>query len=571
MNQNVYPKKDFMSVLPRPASSRGYKTHEVENMPPEMPNQNLYLGDEVLVAAVKREGVDWVQELAVKTGELTGSQQFRDIAHLANSEHPVLRTHDRIGRRIDMVDYHPAYHQLMAETYRMEAHSISWTTKNKRPQTGRSVLFYLWNQLENGVISCPNGMSCSIVPLLQSDPEIGNRWLSKVLSTEYDPRPLYAGEKKSVTVGMAMTEKQGGSDLRANSTMAVPTGNDREYLLTGHKYFVSAPMSDIILVTAKTENHNGISIFITPRILANGGRNSIHIQRLKTKLGNQSNATSEVELDNAIAYRIGEEGRGIREFVKHMTHFIRTGMSLGAAGIMRAAVTLAIHHTTHRKAFGSTIRNLPMMQNTLADLAIESEAATLLGFRVAVAGDDAKTKEADKLLSRILVPIAKYWNCRRVSSVTLEALECHGGMGYIEDQSIARFHREAPLNSIWEGTSAMMGLDVMRAMQAEPESKDALLEEIKLAKGGNRHFDAYVKKLEDEMVQCSTDFEPHARRMMTKIAKAMQGSLLIRQSIPEVVDAFCASRLGGEWAQEYGTLKVTGAPLQKIVDRAAIK
>ena len=564
------PKQDYLSILPRPASSRGHKTHEVENMPPEMPDQNLYLGDEVLKSIVKKADIEWIHERALKTGEIVGSQQFRDIAHIANTEKPVLRTHDRVGRRIDMVDYHPAYHRLMEATYGMEAHSICWTTENKRPQTARSVLYYLWNQLENGVISCPNGMSFSMAPLLQSDPEIGNRWLSKVLSTEYDPRPLPTAQKSSATVAMALTEKQGGSDVRANTTQAVPTGNDREYLLTGHKYFVSAPMSDIILVTAKIEGSSKISLFIAPRILDNGERNSIHIQRLKTKLGNVSNASSEVELDNAIAYRIGEEGRGIRQFVKYMTHYIRMALSLGSAGIMRAAVTNAIHHTMHRKAFGTTIRDLPLMQNTLADLAIESEAATLLGFRVSQSVDDAATVEADQLLNRVLVPIGKFWNCRRVSSVTLEALECHGGMGYIEDQSIARFHREAPLNSIWEGTATIMGLDVMRAMKMNPNTIDALLGEIKLAKGANHHLDAYTTKLEKELVQCSDDFEPHARRMLSMMAKAMQGSLLLRQSIPEVAEAFCASRLGGEWAHEYGTLKVSGASLKKIVDRAAI-
>lgn len=566
-----YPTKDFLSILPRPASTRGHKTHKVENMPPEMPDQNLYLGDEVLKSIVKQADIAWIQEHAVKTGAVTGSQRMRNIAHIANREQPVLRTHNRVGQRIDFVDYHPTYHQIMAETYDMEAHSIAWTTEHKRPQMGRSVLYYLWNQVENGVISCPNGMSWAIVPLLKSDPEIGERWLSKVLSTEYDPRPIFTGDKPSATVGMAMTEKQGGSDVRANRTMAVPTGNFREYALTGHKYFVSAPMSDIFLVTAKTEDNNGISLFIAPRILENGERNSMHIARLKDKLGNRSNASTEVEFDNAIAYRIGEEGKGIAHFIKYMTHYIRMALSLGSAGIMRTAVVEAIHHTTHRKAFGTTIRDLSLMQNTLADLAIESEAATLLGFRVSQAVDDAKHKASEKLLNRILVPIAKFWNCRRVSSVTLEALECHGGMGYIEDQRIARFHREAPLNSIWEGTASIMSLDVMRTMKWNPNALDALLDEIKLAKGANRHLDTYTAKLENELAACKANFEPHARRMLSMMSKAMQGSLLQRQSIPEVAETFCASRLGGEWGHEYGTLKMTGKPLQKIVDRATIK
>lgn len=539
-------------------------------MPIEVPDQNLYLGDEVLKSIVKQADIEWIHDHAVKTGAITGSRRMREIADIANREKPVLRTHDRIGQRIDFVDYHPAYHQLMAETYGMEAHSIAWTTDYKRPQMGRSVLYYLWNQVENGVISCPNGMSWSIIPLLKSDPDIGDRWLSKVLSTEYDPRPIYTGDKPSATVGMALTEKQGGSDVRANKTMGVPTGNFREYTLTGHKYFVSAPMSDIFLVTARTEGNDGISLFIAPRILENGDRNSMHIVRLKDKLGNRSNASAEVEFDNALAYRIGEEGKGIGHFIKYMTHYIRMALSLGSAGIMRTSVIEAIHHTSHRKAFGHTIRDLSLMRNTLADLAIESEAATLLGFRVSQSVDDAKHLESEKLMSRILVPTAKFWNCRRVSSVTLEALECHGGMGYIEDQRIARFHREAPLNSIWEGTASMMGLDVMRTMKWNPNSLDALLDEIKLAKGVNRHLDGYTQKLENELAKCTDDFEPHARRILSMMAKAMQGSLLIRQSTAEVADIFCASRLGGEWAHEYGTLQASSEVLKRIVDRAAI-
>lgn len=388
------------------------------------------------------------------------------------------------------------------------------------------------------------------------------------MSSQYDPRALPSDQKTGITTAMSMTEKQGGSDLRANSTKAVPTGNDREYVLTGHKFFCSAPMGDIVLLTAQTEA--GVTLFVAPRTLPDGTRNSIRLQRLKNKLGNESNASSEIEFDNTIAYRIGEDGHGVREFIKNMTHYIRMDFAVASAGIMRRAVTLAIHHTSHRSAFGSTIRDLPMMQNSLADMAVESEAATLLGLRAAKAVDDSVSDDAEQLLNRILVPIGKYWNCRRASSVTLEALECHGGMGFVEEQPIARLYREAPLNSIWEGTSAMMGLDVMRAMKRHPDTKDALFSEIKLASGADRHFDAYVAKLENELAHCSDDFEPHARRIMSMIAQAVQGSLLLRQSTPEVADAFCGSRLGGDWGYEFGTLKQSGAPLQKIVDRAAL-
>lgn len=560
---------DFLSIFPHPASSVGTQPTSDHNMPPEQPDQNLYLGDEVLTSAVKREGIEWVHDRAIETGATTGSQRYREIARVANTVKPVLRTHDRIGQRIDFVEYHPTYHQLMAETYRSEIHSLCWTTNNNRPQTARSVLYYMWNQVEQGVVSCPNGMSYAIVPLLQSDPEVGQKWLPKVLSPEYDPRPVHMDDKPGITVAMSMTEKQGGSDVRANTTRAVPTGAPREYLLTGRKFFVSAPMADIWLITAQTET--GVSLFVVPRCLEDGSRNSIHIQRLKDKLGNASNASSEVELIDAVGYQIGEDGRGIRHFIKYMTHNIRMSLSMGSAGIIRYALTSAIHHTSHRSAFGKTIRDQAQMANTLADMALESEAATLLGLRVAKATDDGAHDEAEELLTRILVPIAKYWNCRRAGAVTLESVECHGGMGYVEEQPIARFYREAPLNSIWEGTSAIMGLDVMRAVQRTPETLDALLNEIKLAKGADRYFDTYVSRLEQELVRCSEDFEAHARRLMSMIAKAVQGSLLLRQSTPEVADTFCASRFGGEWGHELGTLSQTGDSLKTIVDRAAVK
>jgi putative acyl-CoA dehydrogenase len=568
MSSNPTIKHDHISIFPRPTSHQGGKTHEVENMPPEVPDMNLYLENPVLTEAVKREGIEWAHDHLSKTGETVGSQRIRDLARLANEAKPVFKSHDRIGQRIDFVEYHPAYHELMSEAYRSGVHSLSWISRKKRPHVARAMVSYLWNQAENG-IGCPNVMSFAITPLLQSDPEIGERWLSKVLSNSYDPRPLHADQKTGLTVAMSMTEKQGGCDLRANSTVAVPTGNFREYLLTGHKFFCSAPMGDLVLLTAQTEK--GVTLFIAPRTLEDGTRNSIRLQRLKDKLGNISNASSEIELDDTIAYRIGEDGHGIRQFIKYMTHNIRMDLTTASAGITRHALTLALHHTTNRTAFGTPIRDLPQMRNALADMALESEAAIALGLRVAKAADDGVENEADELLNRILVPISKYWNCRRASSVTLESLECHGGMGYVEEQTIARLYREAPLNSIWEGTSAMMGLDVMRALKQTPETQDALFQEINSAGGADRHFDAFVKKLESALVGCSSDFEPNARRLMSWIAQATEASLLIRHSTPEVADAFCASRLGGEWAHEYGTLQESDETLRKIVDRAAMR
>ncbi len=558
---------DHVSVRPRQHSSGGYRTHEIENMPSDLPDQNLFLGDRPLMEAFSNHGIDWIAERAEQVGGVTGSQRVRDLARMANEYAPVLKTHDRTGRRIDFVEYHPSYHELMSEAYGSEVHSVCWQTNEARPLTARAVLSYLWNQAENG-IQCPATMSFSVVPLLRSDPEIGDRWLPKILSRDYDPRPIHADDKAGITVAMSMTEKQGGSDLRTNDTSAVPTGNEREYVLTGHKFFCSAPMGDIVLLTAKTEQ--GVTLFIAPRTLPDGSRNSIRIQRLKDKVGNRANASSEIELDKTIAYRIGEDGHGIRQFIKHMTHYIRMDFAIASAGLLRQCLTLALHHTGSRSAFGSTIRDLPQMQNALADLAIESEAALLLGLRVARATDDAANDEGEELLNRLLVPIAKYWTCRRACHVALEALECHGGMGYVEEQAIARLYREAPLNSVWEGTSAMMGLDVVRALQRHPEARDVLMREIRLASGADRHLDAYADKVERELIDCSDMLEPHARRLMSMIAQAVQGSLLVRQAPKDVADTFCASRLGGEWAHEFGTLRETGQPLQSIIDRAAI-
>lgn len=558
---------DHVSVLPRPNAARGYATHEIDNMPPEVPNLDLYGGDTVLKEAVQREEIAWMDERLDRSGKIVGSARIRDLARQANAYLPVLKTHDRVGRRIDVVEYHPSYHDLMGEILKSEVHSICWTTNERRPQVARAALNYLWSQGDAGVL-CPVGMSYAVIPLLRSDPHIGNRWLDKLLSRDYDPRPIPIEQKAAITTAMSMTEKQGGSDLRANSSKATPTGNDREYVLTGHKFFCSAPMGDLVLLTAQTEA--GVTLFLAPRTLQDGTRNSIRVQRLKDKVGNQSNASSEIEFDDAIAYRIGEDGHGIRTFIENMTHYIRMDISVAAAGMMRQALTLALHHTSHRRAFGSVVREKPMMRNALADLAIEAEAASHLGFRVARTLDDSRDSEREALLNRILVPIAKFWNCRRVSAVTLEALECHGGMGFVEEQHIGRWYREAPLNSVWEGTSAMMGLDVMRALKTDG-ALDATLDEIKLAAGADRHFDSYVARLERELSECEDEFEPHARRMMSMIAQALQGSLLIRQSTPQVADLFCASRLGGEWSYELGTLKAAGAPLTQIVDRAAIQ
>jgi putative acyl-CoA dehydrogenase len=550
-----------------PYARLGAEAAPARNMPGPPPDQNLFTSDAVLLAACERDGIAWVHERATAVGRQAGSAHHRELARLANEHLPVLRTHDPYGERIDFVEFHPAYHDLARDVWGAGTHALAWTTTEARPHTARTVLFYLWNQLEQGVVGCSNLMSYAIVPLLRSDPEVGERWLPQVLASAYDPRPIPGDGKPALSVAMGMTEKQGGSDLRANETRAVPTGEGRAHLLTGHKYFVSAPMADLILLTARTEA--GVSLFVAPRSLDDGQRNRIRIQRLKHKVGNASNASSEIELDGALAYRIGEDGHGAREFVRHMTHYIRMGLAAGSAGIMRQALTLALHHAGNRRAFGQTIRGLPQMSNALADLALESEAALLLALRSARATDDAGTSPSEALLNRVLVPVAKFWNCRRAGAVTLEAMECHGGMGYVEEQAIARLYREAPLNSIWEGTSAMMGLDLLRTFRQLPDARDLLLEELRLAAGSDRHYDAELEGLTHALDAATLGDESRARGLLVRIAQALQAGLLIRQGSEEVADTFCASRLGGEWARELGTLEASPTTLARIVDRAA--
>ena len=555
---------------PLPPSHLGADAAPARNMPGPLPEQDLFASDAALTDACTREGIDWVRERASQVGRLAGSTHHRELARLANVHAPVLHTHDPYGERIDFVEFHPAYHELAGDIWASGTHALAWEAAEPRPHTARTVLFYLWNQLEQGIVGCANLMSFAIVPLLRSDPEVGATWLPKVLASAWDPRPIHAERKSGLTVAMGMTEKQGGSDLRANETRAVPTdGAGRGHLLTGHKYFVSAPMADLFLFTARTDA--GVSLFLAPRCLEDGTRNRFVLQRLKHKLGNASNASSELELDGAFAWRIGEDGHGAREFIRHMTHYIRMGLAAGSAGLMRQALTLALHHTSNRRAFGQPLRTLPQMRNALADLALESEAALLLALRSARATDDADRAPAEALLNRVLVPVAKFWNCRRAGAVTLEAMECHGGMGYVEEQPIARLYREAPLNSIWEGTSAMMGLDLLRTFRQLPEARDALVTELRLASGSDRHYDAALDALTGFLDRADAGSEAQARNLLVRTALLLQASLLIRQGDEVAADTFCASRLGGAWAQELGTLEAREATLTRIVDRAAAR
>jgi putative acyl-CoA dehydrogenase len=562
--QPLAPMDVLAAQAPGPCP-RATGTHEVRNMPADLPGCNAFTTDPVITAAIGRSGASWAEPEVRGLGELIGSPGLEELARAANKCVPVLHTHDRFGRRLDRVEFHPAYHELMRLSYASKVHSLPWTEQRPGAQLARAAISYLWNQGENG-IGCLNVMSYSIVPLLRANPEVGRGWEAGVLSPDYDGRHLPAQFKNGLTVAMSMTEKQGGSDLRRNETRATPTATGAEYVLHGHKFFCSAPMGDVILLTAQTEN--GVSLFLAPRLLPDGSHNGIFIQRLKDKLGNRSNASSEIEINGTLAYLLGEEGHGIREFIRHMTHYIRMDFSVASVGIMRRALVLACQHVRHRSAFGSRIADLPQMQNALADLALEWEASLLLGLRMAEALDQAPHSAHDHDLLRIGVPIAKYWNCRRASRFVLEALECHGGMGYVEEQPVARLLREAPLNSIWEGTAAMMGLDFARTLNRDQESRDALLAEIRAGTGSDHRLEALASALEMEIEHTGPDLEAHARRLMDMAAISLQASLLNRYAPAEIADLFIASRVDRHGGVELGTLPSRGSALAHIAERA---
>ena len=539
--------------------------HEVRNMPADLPDYNTFITDPVLTALIDDYDAPWARMRLDHLGALVGSTELQELARIANEHEPVLHTHDRFGRRIDRVEYDAAYHELMRMSYASEVHSLPWTDDRTGSQVARAALSYLWNQSENG-IGCPNVMSYSIIPLLRANPDIEGEWERGILSSVYDPRHFPAADKDGLTVAMSMTEKQGGSDLRNNDTRARPSDVQGQYVLTGHKFFCSAPMGDVILLTAQTQT--GVSLFLVPRLLPDGSHNGIYIQRLKKKLGNRSNASSEIEIDGALGYLLGDEGHGISEFIQHMTHYIRMDFSIASAGIMRQALILACRHVRHRRAFGRRIADLPQMSNVLADLAVEWEASLRLGMRMATALDRESHSTHDRNLLRVGVPIAKYWNCRRVNHVVLEALEAHGGMGYIEEQPIARLYREAPLNAIWEGTAMMMGIDFVRALQRTPETREALLTEIRAGASADPRLAVFAADLDADINRAGDDVELHARGLMGKAAVGLQASLLNRNAPTDVAELFATTRLHRSGTAEFGTLPTTDAVLTRIAERA---
>jgi putative acyl-CoA dehydrogenase len=470
--------------------------------------------------------------------------------------------------RIDYVEYHPAYHELMRIAFGAGVHSFAWTHDRPGAHVARAALSYLWNQAENGT-ACPTGMNYSAVPVLTQTPSIGDVWVPALNSTKYDPRPIPISKKSGATIGMTLTEKQGGSDLRASTTRARALdggGPGTLYELTGHKWFCSAPMCDGFYTIAYTEK--GPTCFIVPRSLPDGTRNRFFIQRLKDKLGNRSNASSEIEYRGTLAWALSEEGRGIKSALG-MIHLTRLDFTVGSAALMRQALSQAIHHATYRRTFQRVLVDQPLMRNVLADLAVESEANTTLAFRLARACDEAQRGDRTAhLLERIAVSVAKYWNCKRAAIFVHEALECHGGNGFVEEHIMPRLYREAPLNGIWEGSGNVIILDVMRAMQREPDTVPVLLDEIRKARGADRRLDTFTDRLEEEL-RDREDLETRGRHVIEMMVLGLQGALLVQHSTPAVADAFCASRLDGRWGRAYGTLPAN-LDLRGIVDRARV-
>ncbi|HEU5326672.1 MAG TPA: isovaleryl-CoA dehydrogenase [Thermomicrobiales bacterium] len=542
-----------------------YATHEVINQPPPLQAYNVFTQDAALVESVRREDAGWSVTELTDLGALAGSAEAIQWGIDANVNPPVLHTHDRYGHRLDEVTFHPAWHRLLDIAIGRGLHASSWRTPRPGAQVARAAGFYLWSQVEAGH-GCPVSMTHAAIPVLRRQPAVAADWAPALTALEYDPglRPVAA--KRGALCGMALTEKQGGSDVRANRTRAAPCGAGGPggaYLLTGHKWFCSAPMCDAFLVLAQAPG--GLSCFLLPRVLPDGTRNRFFIQRLKDKLGNRSNASSEVEFDQTWALLLGEEGRGVPTIIEMVNH-TRLDCVLGSAAGMRQAVTQALHHATYRQAFGRALRDQPLMRNVLADLALEAEAATALALRLAAAGDRAASDEHEAHLQRLGTAVAKYWVCKRAAVHAAEALECLGGNGYVEESLMPRLYREAPLNSVWEGAGNVNCLDVLRALAREPAMLDVFFTEVARAGQADVRLVTATARLRTELAD-TTALESRARWLVERLALVLQGALLVRHAPPAVADAFCASRLAGDWGQAFGTLP-TGCDTAAIVARA---
>ena len=543
-----------------------FRTHDVDNQPPPLVPYDVYSTDLPLREALAREGGAWAEGQVAAYGAIVGSESMA-LAIAANESRPKLRAYDGVGNRLDDVDFHPAYHRLMALGVEHGVANFAWRHVTREgAHVARAALAFIHTQADQGT-SCPLTMTYACVPSLEQQPRLALDWLPRVLAPTYDGRSIPAHEKLGNTIGMGMTEKQGGSDVRSNTTRATPVGTPgagQVYELVGHKWFFSAPTSDAHLVLAQADG--GLSCFLLPRFAPDGARNAVRIQRLKDKLGDWSNASAEVEFEGALAWMVGEPGRGVATILQ-MVALTRQDCLIGSAGIMRRALVQATHHARHRSAFGKPLIKQPLMRNVLADLALESEASTALALRVARAIDASPRDHAERALARIVTAVGKYWVCKRCTPFVNEAQESLGGAGYVEDAILARLFRQSPLNSIWEGSGNIQCLDVLRALRKEPASADAFFAELESVRGANRWLDAEIGALRHSTTGDALDLEVRSRHVVERMGIALQASCLIRSGNVAIADAFCESRLGRAHGWAFGTLP-PDAPIDSLIERA---
>ncbi|MFJ4485537.1 acyl-CoA dehydrogenase family protein [Streptomyces longwoodensis] len=547
-------------MVQTPAPPQPYATHVVSNQPPPLAPYDAS-EDAALLEGLRREGAGWAEEGIRRLGRRAGSAEAQEWGELANRHAPVLRTHDRYGHRVDEVDFHPSWHELMRVAVEEGLAGAPWADARPGAHVARTAGGLVWGHTEAGH-GCPTSMTYAAVPALRRQPDLAKVYEPLLTSRAYDPGLRVPADKRGLLAGMGMTEKQGGSDVRTNTTTAAPTAEAGVYTLRGHKWFTSAPMCDVFLVLAQAPG--GLSCFLVPRVLPDGTRNAFRIQRLKDKLGNHSNASSEPEFDGTVAWLVGPEGQGVKTIIE-MVNCTRLDCVMSSATLMRKTLVEAGHHVRHRSAFGARLVDQPLMRNVLADLALESEAATTLALRLAGAADRAvRGDEAERAFRRLATAVGKYWVTKRGPAFTAEALECLGGNGYVEDSGMPRHYREAPLLSIWEGSGNVNALDVLRALGRDPATVDALFAELAPARGADARLDAAVTRLKDTL---ATATPSGARRLVELMALTLQASLLVRHAPPAVADAFCATRLGGDWGHSFGTLP-DGADVDTVLGRA---